>query len=150
MPGPVAKRWLSMAGSMGFRMACCGTLACVSRARRSCLLATRSREQRAIPRPGRAPPASRERRPAWPRAMLRARLHPGLRPGETGARALPVAPHLRPHAARRDLPVDLELGRPRGEEGAEHADGPIVEAGRRVEHEGVDAVVPRHGDARVG
>src|SRR6185312_9227586 len=62
----------------------------------------------------------------------------------------PVAAHLRPHLAGRRLAVDLELGRAGREEGAEDADRPVVEAGRGVEHEGLDAVVPGHGDARVG
>src|SRR6185312_2914112 len=95
----------------------------------------------------RAPSRRKVSAPARP---LAARLHPGLRPRQGGAAPLPVAAHLRPHLAGRHLAVDLELGRAGREEGAEDADRPVVEAGRGVEHEGFDAVVPGHGDARVG
>src|SRR5512134_217762 len=90
------------------------------------------------------------RRPPIRRLPLPARLHPGLGPGQGGAAALPVAAHLGPHVAGRDLAVDLELGGAGGKEGAEDADRPVVEAGRRVEHEGLDAVVPGQRDPRVG
>src|SRR5689334_10480120 len=95
-------------------------------------------------------PSRRPPRALMAAAPLPARLHPRLGPRQGGAAALPVAAHLRPHLRGRHPAVDLELGGARREERAEHADGPIVEAGRGVEHEGLDAVVPRHRDAGVG
>src|SRR5262245_62960072 len=39
-----------------------------------------------------------------------ARLHPGLRPGQAGARRLSVAARLGPRLSRRETPVPLDLG----------------------------------------
>ena len=74
------------------------------------------------------------------------RLDPGLRPGQRGARALPVAAHLGPHLARGEAPVQLELGGARREERAEHADRAVVGSGRHRQHEGLDGVPPREAD----
>src|SRR5881628_2929522 len=79
--------------------------------------------------------------------MLRARLHPRLRPRQTRARPLTVAAHLRPRPAGGEASVQLDLRRARGEERAEDTDRAVVEAGRHGEDEGLDAVVPREADS---
>src|SRR6266446_812828 len=66
------------------------------------------------------------------------RRDPRFRPGQTRAGGLPVAARLRPRLAGGEAPVPFHLRRARGEERAEHADRAVVEAGWRVEHEGLD------------
>src|SRR5215510_12492618 len=78
---------------------------------------------------------------------LPARFHPGLGPRQARARGLPVAARLGPGLPGREAAVPLDLRRARREERAEDADRAVVEAGRRVEHERLDAVVPGHANA---
>ena len=119
---------------------------------------TRAPSRRNVERAGAADPAAAAGdegdRPVEPSAHACALRQRGFTQvsdqARRGAAALPVAAHLRPHAPGRDPPVQLELGGARREERAEHADRPVVEAGRGVEHEGLDAVVPRQGDPGVG
>src|SRR5207302_3218933 len=80
------------------------------------------------------------------RFRLPPRLHPRLRPRQARARGLPIAARLRPGLAGREAPVPLDLSRARREERAEDADRTVVEAGRRVEHEGLAAIVPGQAD----
>src|SRR5688572_31236015 len=65
-----------------------------------------------------------------------ARLDPALGPGQARARRLAIATHFRPHLAVRDLAVQLDARRAGGEERAEHADGTVLEPGRRAQAEG--------------
>src|SRR5688572_10072478 len=60
------------------------------------------------------------------KAELPPRLHPRLRPRQAGATGLAVATHLRPRPSRGEAAIHLHLGRARGEERAEHADGAVV------------------------
>src|SRR5262249_58541625 len=78
---------------------------------------------------------------------LPARLHPGLGPRQARARGLPVAARLGPGLPGREAAVPLDLRGARREERAEDADRPVVEARRRVENEGLDAVVPGQPDS---
>src|SRR6202795_1930211 len=71
---------------------------------------------------------------------LAARLHPRFRPGQARGRRLAVATRLGPGLAGDDGTVDLDLSGPRREERAEDTERAVVEAGRRVEHERLDAI----------
>src|SRR2546427_806845 len=115
-------------------------------ARASCAAAVRLRAilggARRVRELSRAGQALRKRRGE----TLGPRLDPRFRPGQARARRLPVAARFRPRAAAGKAPAQLDLRRTRGEERAEHADRPVIEARGHGEDEGLDAVVPREAE----